>query len=41
MNDTIASVILITLSVVVVVCNVLIFGTFKRKLRQIEDDIHK
>ena len=41
MNDTTASVLLITLSVVVVVCNVLIFGTFKRKLRQIEDDIHK
>ena len=41
MNDTISSVILIVLSVIVVVCNVIIFSTFRRKLRQIEDSIHR
>lgn len=41
MNDTIASTILIILSVVVVISNVVIFGSFRRKLRHIEDSIHK
>ncbi|MEI6810175.1 MAG: hypothetical protein WCN95_15765 [bacterium] len=41
MNDTIASTILILICVVVVVSNVVIFGSFRRKLRNIEDSIHK
>ncbi|MEI6972458.1 MAG: hypothetical protein WCL44_13195 [bacterium] len=41
MNDTAASAILIIISFVVLACNVAIFISFKRKLRRIEDAIHK
>lgn len=41
MNDTVASAILIFISIAVVVFNAVIFVSFRRKLRRIEDSVHK
>lgn len=41
MNDTIASALLIALSVIVIVTNVVVYSRFKRTLHKIEESLHR
>lgn len=41
MNETVSSAILVIISCVVVVTNLVVFTSFKRKLKKIEESIHQ